>query len=381
MVLPDLLSGLGRLLKLSGKTDIDSPICKLHHNFTTTILLCFCLLVTATNLIGDPIQCTFQEHTLMKDDFVNTYCWIHATYTLPGKNPTESYHGMGHAQRGDEIVFHNYYQWVPFVLFLQALLFFAPYWLWKTWEGGKMAAASEELTNPIMAKDDRKEKIQLLAEYLHASLHQHNLYAAKYLFCEILNFFITVVNIFLMNKFLGGKFVSYGTEVLSLPQMEVEHRTDPMIALFPRMTKCTFRPYGASGTIENLDALCLMPHNIVNEKVFLFLWVWFWMLLVTGALAVLWRCLVFFVPFIRIHLLTKYTRGLNKNEVKILSMNLGVGDYFVFYLLHKNVSEFSFADLMKELSRRIGGKASDNLEMGENVTTSNKGYYLGPYLS
>lgn len=242
-----------------------------------------------------------------------------------------------------------------------------------------MAAASMDLTNPVMNKDDRKEKIQLLAEYLHTSLHRHNLYAAKYLFCEMLNFAVTLANIVLMNKFLDGKFISYGTEVFSFTQVAGEERSDPMIFLFPRMTKCTFKAFGSSGTIQNLDALCVMAHNAVNEKVYLFLWLWFWILLVTTTLAVLWRCLVFFVPFIRIRLLANYTRGLNKNEVKILSTNLQVGDYFLLYLLHKNVSDFFFNDLVKEVSDHIAGKASNSLEM--KVDTRDNGCYLGPYLS
>lgn len=38
----------------------------------------------------------------------------------------------------DEIVEKAYYQWVPFVLFLQGLLFYAPHMLFKVWEGGKL---------------------------------------------------------------------------------------------------------------------------------------------------------------------------------------------------------------------------------------------------
>ena len=33
------------------------------------------------------------------------------------------------------------------------------------------------------------------------------------------------------------------------------------------MTKCTLKLYGASGTLQNYDALCVMPVNMLNEKV------------------------------------------------------------------------------------------------------------------
>lgn len=34
-----------------------------------------------------------------------------------------------------------------------------------------------------------------------------------------------------------------------------------------RMTKCMFQKFGPSGTIEKLDALCVLGMNIINEKV------------------------------------------------------------------------------------------------------------------
>ena len=47
-----------------------------------------------------------------------------------------------------------------------------------------------------------------------------------------------------------------------------------MIYIFPRMTKCTFHKFGASGEVEKHDALCILPLNIVNEKIYIFLWFW-----------------------------------------------------------------------------------------------------------
>ena len=49
--------------------------------------------------------------------------------------------------------------------------------------------------------------------------------------------------------------------------MDQAERVDPMIFVFPRMTKCHFHKFGPSGTLERHDAFCLLPLNILNEKV------------------------------------------------------------------------------------------------------------------
>ena len=38
----------------------------------------------------------------------------------------------------DEVTYKAYYQWVPFVLFLQAIMFYVPHLIFKSWEGGKV---------------------------------------------------------------------------------------------------------------------------------------------------------------------------------------------------------------------------------------------------
>lgn len=43
--------------------------------------------------------------------------------------------GIGPVTDEDPIRHHAYYQWVPFVLFAQALMFYLPHKLWRSWEG------------------------------------------------------------------------------------------------------------------------------------------------------------------------------------------------------------------------------------------------------
>jgi Innexin. len=52
-----------------------------------------------------------------------------------------------------------------------------------------------------------------------------------------------------VDKFLGNTFLNYGTKVIEFSNTDPENRTDPMIAIFPRMTKCVFHTYGPSGML------------------------------------------------------------------------------------------------------------------------------------
>ena len=128
-------------------------------------------------------------------------------------------------------------------------------------------------------------------------------------------------------------------QVIAFAERDQEDRLDPMIYIFPRMTKCTFHKFGSSGEVNSMrimmtmmmfctsgrvndvclklcafkldascpcqqkhddrllfaicpfsdqvekhDALCILPLNIVNEKIYIFLWFW---LLLLGCLSTL----------------------------------------------------------------------------------------------
>lgn len=98
-------------------------------------------------------------------------------------------------------------------------------------------------------------------------------------------------NIYITNKFLGGTFLTYGIEVFKYRR---DHdykfnQSNPMETIFPRLAKCDFNKYGPSGTIQNIDALCILAQNSLNDKIYLFLWVWFGILAIISVLALIYR--------------------------------------------------------------------------------------------
>lgn len=55
-------------------------------------------------------------------------------------------------------------------LSLQAILFYTPRWLWKSWEGGKIHALIMDLDIGICSEAEKKQKKKLLLDYLWENL-------------------------------------------------------------------------------------------------------------------------------------------------------------------------------------------------------------------
>ena len=74
---------------------------------------------------------------------------------------------------------------VTFFIF-QAILFYIPRWLWKNWEAGKIQALMMDLDLGIISEVEKRQKKKLLLDYLYSNLKNHNFWAYRYFFCELL---------------------------------------------------------------------------------------------------------------------------------------------------------------------------------------------------
>merc|ERR1712179_864536 len=264
----------------------------------------------------------------------------------------------GAAPPDDEVVHHKYYQWVVFVLFLQAACFHLPRLIWKHAEGGLMKMLVGDLTDPMMLikKSDRSDKVEFIKKYFKESIKGHGPYALKFFFCEFLCLVNVIGQMYFTDKFLGYTFMTYGSDVFAMTFGDPEDRADPMNMVFPKVTKCTFHKYGPSGTITQHDGLCILALNIINEKIYVFLWFWFVFVAMFSAMAILYRMVMLLVPGLRVNaIMARTLYQVDKRTVTDVLSNPQhgwvdqVGDYWVVYLLSKNLPPVAMKELLDEL--------------------------------
>jgi hypothetical protein len=115
--------------------------------------------------------------------------------------------------------------------------------------------------------------------------------------------------------------------------------------------------YGPSGTVQRFDAYCVLPVNILNEKLFIFLWFWYVILAVVTGIGLLYRIFTLVLPKLRMFLLRRRTgRDLNVRQVETVFRRCQIGDWFVLMLVSSNVNQWIFQEVIDELAEKFKGK-------------------------
>jgi hypothetical protein len=198
-------------------------------------------------------------------------------------------------------------------------------------------------------------------DYVVRTLRTHNLYVFKFVFCEVLNLVNIIGQMYLMNSFLGGEFITYGAEVVSLTTQNMETRVDPMAKVFPKMAKCTFHTYGRSGTIQNHDGLCILPINIVNEKIYILLWFWFMAILVWTSISLCYRAVTVFSRSFRNRMLCYWAKSCNRRDIDFIKKEFFFGDWFILIQLCDNMNPNVFHDLVADLTQVLRDRLATEL--------------------
>lgn len=343
-----------------GEFPSESSVFRLHYQFTTALCIGSSIFLTANEFFGETINCM----TDLPGNVINTYCWIKSTFTMDDYQYREV--GRQVAQPGilspeaydDEALeekwtFHNYYQWVVFFLCAQAALFYLPKLIWNSVEGGLMKSIANGLNLTLYKDEDVGERKKVVVHYIATHIKMHNSYVFKYWFCEAFCFVNVVLQMFFVNKFLGGQFLTYGSDVVKFSNMDQTERVDPMIFVFPRMTKCLFHKFGPSGNIERHDAFCLLPLNIVNEKIFILQWFWFIILACLFGILVLYRIALLVLPGLRPRVMHQHNKAVPLDTLEAFTSKTSIGDWWILYVLSKNIDPLIYKDIMGKLAKQI----------------------------
>ncbi|KHN81114.1 Innexin unc-9 [Toxocara canis] len=245
-----------------------------------------CLRVTAFHrYVGQPIQCWIPaQFTGAWEQYSENYCFVQNTYFLP----LTHYVPRDLEERENREI--GYYQWVPFILGLQGILFYLPCLIWRllNWQSGiavkGIVMMSQDVSN--MQTEKRKESVAVVATHLYDSIrtqrkllrrgvltslfHKGAYLTMLYLFVKFVYLAQAVTQFILLNRFLGTNYTFWGFEIL---RDLANGREWQESGHFPRVTMCDF-DVRVLGNKHRHTVQCVLMINMFNEKVYLFLWWW-----------------------------------------------------------------------------------------------------------
>ncbi|KAK6641081.1 hypothetical protein RUM44_012780 [Polyplax serrata] len=319
-----------KLINLKPKyVHIDNLIFRCHYRVTVLILLIGVALLSSQEYIGEYIR----------------------EIAHPGVGPYVQ-------SEGEEIIRHTYYQWVIFVLFLQAVFFYLPHVVWREMEQGKLKGIIDGMKEIEMVNETyKKESFKRIELHLKNRLYINRSWAVCLIFCELLNLLNLILQVYLTDVFLGYHFWDLGTKIY---WDEKGDEFNPLDVVFPKVTKCSFQKFGPSGSIQHHDIMCIMALNIVNEKIYLVLWFWYIFLFIASVLALIWRFATFFLrhslPFNRFVFNFTSMSKINEEHLRIVMNRVSFGEWIFLSYLAGSMNSKLFDDLLSQLAESYNEK-------------------------
>ncbi|CAH8568967.1 unnamed protein product [Dicrocoelium dendriticum] len=289
---------------------------KFNFIVTVVVLLLCATVVTVKQYMMKPISCYMATDIGGKNllDYVENYCWVQGTIPIAyaGRVP-ESDAGW------EELEKHKllYYQWVPFVLGLQCILFYVPRVIWQMICYNRAGTDIQHLvlsaSEAVHATDEQRLKmVQHVARTLEQLLFHHREYRSGisvralhkvskfcglfvvskrmgtrlfgiYLFIKLLYLTNAIGQIYMMQSFLGFDTKNYSFFGLTIAHDILMGKDWQRTLVFPRVGFCLV-PVRHMASSNYATGQCVLPVNMLNERIYIFLW--FWIALVATITAV-----------------------------------------------------------------------------------------------
>uniref|UniRef100_A0A0N5B7R2 Innexin n=1 Tax=Strongyloides papillosus TaxID=174720 RepID=A0A0N5B7R2_STREA len=257
----------------------DDFVDRMHYKYTPLIILLLGSVNIAKVYLGEAINC-FQKAEFRSSwvQYSYSYCLIENTYFL---RTNESIPLEYEVRKERQIA---YYQWVPYILVLQALIFYLPQLVWRSsnWFTGLHIGSFVQtfLKDKFGERvDENSRKIAKAIDGVTDIRHRYFGIIDVNRFVTILYFTMKIFNmiIVLVNMFIYGHFIGEHLFGLSVIKHSGEWRNS---GLFPRVTVCDFT-INRLGQETSYTVECVLPLNMLNEKIFVLLW--YWMLVLLAA--------------------------------------------------------------------------------------------------
>lgn len=260
---------------------LDDIIDRINHKLTVIFFILFTSFVTVRQYFLSPISC-YVSHEIggaNAREYLQNMCWTEGLYPINFSQTIRQ-----HDKDWDDLSnqqFH-YYQWVPMVLALQAIVYWLPNVIWQvvnTLISGVDFSAfiGDARRAHLLIKDSRQRYVRLLAYRLYHVLDTKRSMKRRYLFLSylVLKLVYVVVNVgqlLVIYFFLGfdkkENYFEFGERLAA----NLWHgRTWEDTLIFPRVGMCR-HAYEVLGATNYMFAQCALPINMINEKIFIFLY-------------------------------------------------------------------------------------------------------------
>ena len=290
--------------------------CRVSFNLA---LLCTLILSCTQYVFKSSITCHIANPIsgMNLEGFVEGYCWIHGTF-IPPRHPNNSQLKVWDDKSAHFII---YYQWIPLWVAMQALLFYLPNLIWGV-IGGELRYLREQLKK--LGEKDEWGKVVKIIRYQTSTPH---------LFVG----YLVVKLLYIVNS-LGQLAVMF-FYVANGGHTQFKH-------LFPTQTFCQI-PLEHLGRTNKVTAQCLLPANLIHEKMFCLLGVWLSLVTVINIGSVSYWVVVVLLrrhKFIRkYHKLLKLTSPPQRQHTMKYTM------VFLLHLIKINVGELITMKLVDKL--------------------------------
>ncbi|CAJ0595909.1 unnamed protein product [Cylicocyclus nassatus] len=351
----------------------DSGIDRLNYYYSTMVIMVLSVTITAKQYVGSPLQCWVPaQFTKAWEQYAENYCFVYNTYWV---RPDEDVPDSVDTRIAQQLI---YYQWVPFIMALEAALFYLPIIFWSQ-VNNKSGLNIENLVRVALAAEvaevdaEKEKKINVICSQLEASIDLQNSrsegasfmkHLAKfgqldgtyvsnvYLVTKIINVINLGGQFFMMNKFLGQNDPYWGVHILS----DILTGTDwELSGNFPRIAMCDFQ-VRVLGNLQRYSIQCVLSLNMFNEKIFLFLYFWFIIVGIATALDTVF--LVYYTRFSqkRLHFITKFMKVADEEEMlfeDFCLFHINSDTIVIFKMIGSHANEVIVTDVVQQMWRNF----------------------------